>query len=88
LQEGEWRSLAAIPHHVSPRMVEMTMPHFNVTMTKYRTTSAIIEAKTGKEAKEIALERPEELFDFDLVLDEDCYDVGEAEFIPPDKLDN
>jgi hypothetical protein len=41
--------------------------------------------KNGKEAKDIALKRREELFDFDSVFNDALYQVGEAEYIPPDE---
>jgi hypothetical protein len=61
------------------------MPKFNVTMYEERIADAIIEAKNGKEAKDIALKRREELFDFDSVFNDALYQVGEAEYIPPDE---
>jgi hypothetical protein len=62
---------------------------FNVTMSKIYLATATIEAKTGSEAKRIALERCEELFDFNpqenALYQGAFYEVGEADFIPPDE---
>lgn len=59
------------------------MPKFNVTMYEQRFASIIIEARTGREAKDIALNTRGDLFDFN--SDEPLYQVGEAEYIPPDE---
>jgi hypothetical protein len=55
----------------------------NVTMHQIRLATATIEATTGREAKDIAWGQREELFDFD--PDDALYEVGEADFIPPEE---
>jgi hypothetical protein len=65
---------------------KMTMPVFDVTVSRYHLASLIIEANAPQEAKKLAWDKLGEALEDDTLWDPEDYDVVSADPIPENLL--